>query len=164
MKQIETKRLILRRFRPEDAEPMSKLLFDTESMYKLSLSKPLENMSQVERTIQHWGKEEYRYAITLKEQKTIVGYAVIQKCGTRGELGLAVIPGYRGNGYVKETIKALITYLDSDNLEYLDACTLTENIAIQSLLKKVGFFFTGMRACPFKNSAQKLMCYSMKLK
>lgn len=161
MKQIETERLVLRRFKLSDAIHMSKLFFDEKSMYRLSLGKPFESFAQVEHIMDNWGKDEGRFAIAMKSSNVPVGYAAVQRCGDRGELSLASIPGYRGMGFAKEAAEALVTNMPSFGVKALDAHILKGNNAIQSLLEDVGFIYKGEEVAPFSSSQHRILWYSI---
>ena len=145
LKIIETERLYLRELVLEDAEELSKVLSDPESMtyYPEPFSK-----DKVEKWIE-WNRDNYKryghglWAVILKDGETFIG-----DCGitmqtieeeTVPEIGFHIIKDYWNKGYATEAATACKDY--SFHVLYYPkvfSYTTVENIASQKVVKKIG--------------------------
>jgi RimJ/RimL family protein N-acetyltransferase len=82
------------------------------------------------------------WMVILKSENRIIGHIMLKGYpNKKGEvnIGYYIQEQYRGNGYMNETVKNLISwiFLNSD-VEYIVADTLKSNMISQNLLKKIG--------------------------
>lgn len=143
---IETKRLLLRGFTRGDAKAMHELFCDGEAMRMTGMYPPFTRLEETEKRIVRWANEKRYLAIVLKERGALIGYIVINpdseedREDTR-ELGFALISEYRGQGYMKEAVNAVLKELAERSITYVWACCFKENAASERLIRSVGFEF-----------------------
>ena len=56
-------------------------------------------------------------------------------------MGFALISKYRGQGYMKEAVNAVLKELSRNNIAYVWACCFKENIVSEKLIRSIGFEF-----------------------
>lgn len=117
--QIETPRLILRRFRTEDADA----IYRYRSHPSVTQFQPWRpgNVAEVEAliesqfTVQPQTPDTWlRLAITLKDSKIVIGDCSMRFFSDEPrqvELGFNLAPSYRGKGYATEAISGILQYL-----------------------------------------------------
>lgn len=143
---IETKRLLLRHFSKSDAKEAHELFCDEEAMRMIGMYPPVTRFEETEERINKWVNAKRYLAIVLKETGALIGYIVInpdsEECreDTR-ELGVALISKYRGQGYMKEAVNAVLKELSRNNIVYVWACCIKDNIASEKLIRSIGFEF-----------------------
>lgn len=143
MKQIETKRLILKPMELSDASFILEHI-NTEDWKRYIADRNVKTIKEAENYIRNRylqnGKQVY--AVWLKEENKAIGTAGLY---TRDglelkDLGYSISPDYYRNGYAFEASEALIDFAKEDlGEEQLCAITATYNQASQQLLKKLGF-------------------------
>lgn len=147
---METQRLIIRRFRMDDAEECFAFMSDAQGMY-LDGCKPFVSMDDAfwER-MKLFEKREGQYVIVLKTSNEVIGTINVFDDDSRAvsakEIGYAIAPKHRRKGYAFEAISALIDLLRKDLLfDMVTAGVLPENIPSAKLLEKLGFRSEGIR-------------------
>ena len=93
------------------------------------------------------GTEHIFFAVCL--DKTVIGFFSFNIREGSHELGYCFHSKYKGNGYAKESLSALIDYLPSIGIKKLTAGTAINNIPSVSLLKSVGFRLIGTEKVSF---------------
>ncbi len=147
---LETKRLILRRFRMEDAEGCFALLSDPYCAYQ-DCCRAFSVMDEAYiQQIALFVQRESQYAIVLKETNSIIGTVNLFPDASRAvdamEIGYSIHPAYQRQGYAYEALSALLTLLQKElGLELVTAGTLPDNIPSIRLLQKLGFQPEGIR-------------------
>ena len=143
---IETKRLLLRHFAKSDAKEAHGLFCDEEAMRMVGMYPPFTRFEETEERINKWVNAKSYLAIVLKEIGSLIGYIVINpdseefREDTR-EMGFALISKYRGQGYMKEAVNAVLKELSRNNISYVWACCFKENIVSEKLIRSIGFEF-----------------------
>lgn len=157
---IETERLLLRKFTPDDFkylfdnhskdEIMNQLGLATEDDFIRERDKCTGGYTTYDRTILH-------FKLVLKESGQIIGgggfhnwYALHR----RAELGYALTrEDAKQRGYMSEAVKAMLNYgFNEMNLNRIEAFIGPENIASLKLIQKFGFTKEGhLRSHFFKN-------------
>lgn len=147
---LETDRLILRRFRDEDAEDCFPFLSDEKGMY-LDCCKAFSVMDDAyyERT-KLFAERDGQYLITLKNTGEVIGTVNVFEDTSRAvdamEIGYSISPGHQRKGYAFEALSVLLKLLREDLLlDMVTAGTLEENIPSARLLEKLGFRKEGLR-------------------
>lgn len=141
---LNTKRLLLRYFSKSDAMEAHELFCDDEAMRLVGMYPFFTRFEETEVRINKWIMAKRHFAIILKETGTLIGYIVINpdseenKEDTR-ELGFALISRYRGQGYMKEAVNAVLKDLTGNNITYVWACCFRENVASAKLIRSLGF-------------------------
>ena len=159
---LETNRLIIRDFGPEDFEEVHRIL-DTEEPFGPGA------LPEERRHWFDWSSMNYQAfaslfqppwgdrAVTLKETGEligVVGYTTMfhpltdilegkspSEARWQPEMGLfwVITPGHRGNGYAQEAATALIDYaFEHFNLKRIVANTDHNNLPSQAVMKKLG--------------------------
>ncbi len=142
-KPINTQRLILRAFAPEDT-----LTFATyrnhPAVAKLQMweNYSLENARNLITQMQELGQPTqhhwYQIAVTLEGQ--LIGDLAFKLEDRQAELGYSFDPQFQGRGYATEAITALLEYAFSTlALHRIHATTDPRNTASIRLLEKLGF-------------------------
>ena len=107
---IETERLIIRNFKPEDGEDLAEILTDPEVTY----FEPYETFSHDQALAEavKFSESNCFYAVALKDTGKVIGklYFHDDDYFGRFELGFTFNLAYQGKGYAKESSKALINY------------------------------------------------------
>jgi ribosomal-protein-alanine N-acetyltransferase len=141
---VETDRLKIRNLVLEDKKSLFEIYSDKEAM-RFRGSKPFETIEEVHemlsRTFQKLeSKEEFRYAVDLKENNKIIGTFLIKPISKNEcEIGYSIGKNYWGGGYGKELVKGMLNYIKNLPFKTIVATSKKENIASLMLLQKVGF-------------------------
>ncbi|MES2410001.1 MAG: GNAT family N-acetyltransferase [Bacteroidota bacterium] len=144
---IETKRLLLRRLEPNDAEEILVLRSNPETMKYIprplakSKEDALEHIATIEdKIVNNTG---INWGITIKGEPKIIGiigHYKISPENHRAEIGYMSLPEFNGKGYMSEAIKAVVAYgFEQLNLNSIEAIIAPENIASERVLQKNGF-------------------------
>ena len=147
---LETPRLLLRRFRMEDAADCFGLLSDPEGAY-MDCCKPFSAMDEAFRErIQLFVDRPGQYAVVQKESGTVIGTVNLFEDNSRVvdavEIGYGIHPEFQRQGYAFEAISALLHLFQEElKLDLVTAGILPENTASLGLLRKLGFRPEGMR-------------------
>lgn len=147
---LETDRLILRRFKPDDAADCFEFMSDSEGCY-LDCCKPFSKMNEeYERQMALFAEREWQYVIALRNGGKVIGTIHVFDDDSRAveakEIGYSISPSYRRQGFAFEILTALIELLQSGlHIELVVAGVLAENTASIALLKKLGFHEEGIR-------------------
>lgn len=147
--QLETQRLILRRYRAEDARDCFSFLSDEESAYLDCCSAFAEMDEAYAEFLETFGQQ-LRYMVVLKETGKVIGTIHLFPDDSRAvetmELGYTIDRAYWRRGYAQEALGALLELLQGQlRQELVTAGTLPENIPSQGLLGKLGFQQEGLR-------------------
>lgn len=150
---LETGRLVVREWTPEDAGAMFEFAGDAEVMRYIGDGKPMESLAEAERwvesTIACYGLRGYgRWAVVEKASGKVVG-----SCGFGPLDGLPEIDfGYVfaraawGRGYATEAARACLLYgLERLGLKGVMASVTPEHAASRRVLEKIGFEYRGLR-------------------
>lgn len=146
---LETERLILRRYQPQDAEKCFAFLSSEQDAY-MDCTKAFPAMDEAyyER-VALFGQRETQYMITLKSGE-VIGTVNVFPDDSRAvdamEIGYSIAPAHQRKGYAYEALSALLDLLQKELcLEMVTAGILPENIASEKLLAKLGFHKEGLR-------------------
>ena len=147
---LETDRLVLRRYRPEDANDCFAFLSDAKGCY-LDCCKPFTAMDEeYYQRMEQFRDRETQYMIVLKDTNKVIGTINVFTDDSRAidarEIGYSISPAFQRKGYAYEALHALIDLLQNElKLELIVAGVLEENIASIRLLEKLGFKREGLR-------------------
>ena len=147
---LETERLILRRYREEDAEACFAFLSNERDAY-MDCCRAFATMDEelCER-VKLFGQRETQYMVTLKGSGEVIGTVNVFADDTRAvdakEIGYSIAPAHQRKGYAFEALYALLDLMQKELcLEMVTAGILPENIASEKLLSKLGFHKEGLR-------------------
>ncbi len=158
---LETKRLILRQMRPEDAKAIFRIYGDEEVMrYRdvLAFTRLEEAQQFLEEVRARYEQGEgMHWAITLKGEDSLIG-----SCGYSwhlgrhfGAIGYDLARLYWKQGIMTEAIGALLRFgFEVRNLHRIEARVRRGNEASMRLLRRLGFQEEGLlRECLFLNNS-----------
>lgn len=147
---LETERLILRRYYPDDAVQCFAFLSNEQDAY-MDCCKAFSVMDEeYHERVMLFGQRETQYMVTLKESGEIIGTVNVFADDSRAvdamEIGYSIAHAHQRKGYAFEALSALLDLLQSDLcLEMVTAGALPENVASENLLMKLGFHKEGLR-------------------
>lgn len=147
---LETERLILRRYMPEDAESCFALLSNERDAYMDCTTAFTSMDKEYYERIALFGERETQYMIVLKDNGEVIGTVNVFADNSRAvdamEIGYCVCPAHQRKGYAFEALSALLHILQNElYLDMVTAGILPENIASEKLLAKLGFHKEGLR-------------------
>ena len=158
---LETKRLILRQMRPEDARAIFRIYGDEEVMrYRdvLAFTRLEEAQQFLEGVRARYQQgEEMHWGITLKGEDSLIG-----SCGYSwhlgrhfGAIGYDLARLYWKQGIMTEAVGALLRFgFEVRNLHRIEARVRQGNEASMRLLRRLGFQEEGLlRECLFLNNS-----------
>lgn len=141
---IETKRLVLRPVRSDDAEAIHSYAGDPSIDMMMFLPNETfeETKSFVEYAVSQWSMEkpeDREYVILLNGK--IIGGINLEDChnGNTYEIGWTIHADHRSHGYATEAAKALIGHAFSElKADHIRAHCDSRNAASEKVMKKVG--------------------------
>ena len=161
---IETERLLLREFTPDDAENVFKL-HSNPSVQKYTGEPVVQSVEEIEKVIENRikGYEKYgygRWATFLKSNRQFVGWAGLAYLPEFDEidLGYRFFPEHWGLGIATEASSAILDYgFDVLKLEKIIAIALKENKASIRVMEKVGMQFD--KFAPYEPGSEDAVWY-----
>jgi RimJ/RimL family protein N-acetyltransferase len=147
--QIETEKLLLRRWLEEDLEPYARLCADPEVMRFIGNGSTLnreQSGEQVSRFVRHWDERGFGlWALEEKESGAFIGFAGLsyQEDWPEGEhkteVGWRLDRAFWGRGLATEAAKASVTYgLEALGLERIISIIQPGNTASRRVAEKAG--------------------------
>lgn len=150
--EIETERLILRRFEHTDDEAMLKYWIADEKIQSL-YSEPVYTTKEavkelLDKYISSYEKDDYyRWAIIEKITGECIGqiaYFLVDSKNHFAEIEYCIGSEFQCNGFATEATKAVIAYgFDKMNLHKVQICTKTINLPSKRVIEKCGFTYEG---------------------
>lgn len=135
--QLETERLILRKFTEEDIEALYLLLKDEEVNIFLPWF-PVKNIKEAEDFYEkRFANKKYYFAICLKDNKHPIGYVKADMDDSH-DFGYALRKEFWHRGIVTEASKALIERLKKDGIPYITATHDKNNPRSGGVMRQVG--------------------------
>lgn len=147
---LETPRLVLRRFRKEDAAACFSFLSDRQTCYHDGGYEPYSEMDEnYFRLMETFEKQETRYLITLKSTGEVIGTIHLWEDNSRAvdamEIGYVIAPNHRRKGHAFEAASAIVHLLQDElRLDMMLGGAFADNTASLQLLKKLGFVQEGI--------------------
>jgi RimJ/RimL family protein N-acetyltransferase len=152
--EVETRRLLLRRWRSEDLEPYARICADAEVMQYIGDGSPLtreQSEAQISGFIRNW--EEYGFGLWAVEHKAsgafvgFVGLAYQPGWDVdehRTEVGWRLDPAYWGQGLATEGAVASVRYgFEEIGLERIISIIQPANAASRRVAEKAGLALQG---------------------
>lgn len=130
----------------DDLYDMHELFVQTEVMQPCGLAPAFTRIEESSDRVAMWITDGIHFAIILKETSMVIGYIAIKpdseadRKDTR-ELGFALNQRYQHQGYMSETVKAVIEYLETKDIGFVWACCFKENIESKKIIERLGFEF-----------------------
>ena len=149
---IETERLILRRWRPEDVTALSLIQADPAVVQWLPRVTLADAAVTIERMELHWETHGYgRFAVEERRSGSLVGrVGVMQQpewveTTEKNEVGWLVAPERWGEGLATEAAAgAIADAFDRVGLERIVSWTLPQNVASRRVMAKCGLRYRGV--------------------
>ena len=166
MKTIETERLILRAWTPDDAG----------EMYEYAKSplvgpapgwKPHENIGETREYLKQTIEDDDTWALVLKAENRVIGSVGLHKTrvDTVHEVGYVMHPDYWGNGYMKEAVRGVLRFAFEDlGLIAVRVRHDPENTRSRGVIQGVGFQYEGTirrENCRYDGAVRDTCSYSM---
>ena len=144
---LETNRLILRMFTPDDLDALD-VIFSKPDVMKF-LGAQGEPMSRVETEtallsmIKHWERHGYgRLAVISKEDQKLIGCAGLRNYQADAELVFVVDEQYWGQGLATEIALACLRFgFEKHNFNKIIAFARPQNTASRKVIEKIGMRF-----------------------
>jgi RimJ/RimL family protein N-acetyltransferase len=149
---IDTPRLRLRPFTPQDAPRLAHLCADPDvASTTLNLPHPYQ-LSDAQRWIPKHAEEfdsgvAMTLAVTMRDVELLVGNITLRLCRSHnsGELGYLVGRRYWGRGYCTEAARAVVAYAFAElGLERVEAQHFARNPASGRVMEKIGMTREGL--------------------
>ncbi len=151
--QIETERLILRRFKPSDAQHMYKNWATDSEVCKFLSWNPHKDLSETEHVVEGWinsyqNFDYYNWAIELRDIGEIIGQISIMHINEKYSscsVGYNISKSFWGKGIMTEALKAVISYLFKEiGMNRIEGRHNTLNAASGRVMQKSGMKFEGI--------------------
>lgn len=149
---LETERLLLRPFRPEDRTDCFAFLSDPETCRLDGGYEPFREMDRdCDALMEKLAGQEGRYMVEERASCRVVGTIHIFKDARRRvpamEIGYVISPAFRRRGYAAEAVERTVRYLfEETDTVLVTAGAAAGNTASLALLEKLGFTREG-RIC-----------------
>ena len=173
---IETERLLLRRFTQNDAQEMFDTWCADPDVTRYMMWTPHPDINETHTVIERWEKRyetaaselgERNYAIVVKQTNKLIGsIGIMPKERNAGvELGYCIGKSYWGYGYVTEAAQALTAFaFESMDAQKVVAFHHTDNPASGRIMQKCGMTYEGVLRREFFAPAHGMcdaVCYSI---
>jgi RimJ/RimL family protein N-acetyltransferase len=147
---LETNRLIIRDFIPEDLEDVHIYASDplvVEHMIWGPNSKE-DTQSFIDRVIEmqkQVPRQDFELAVVIKASNRLAGGCGIHLCGqSQGEIGYCFNPLFWGNGFATEAARALVEFgFREHGLHRIYATCRPDNIGSAKVMKNIGMIYEG---------------------
>ena len=141
--ELRTERLILRKYRPEDADVLYRELGADPEASRYTGENPYATLEKARKTVQRFIENyshHYFYGWVLEADGVLRGTIDAYGFKDNGiEIGGSVVKSVLGRGYASEALKAVITYLtEHEGIHKVSAWCSSENIGTMRALKNAG--------------------------
>jgi [ribosomal protein S5]-alanine N-acetyltransferase len=145
--EIETSRLILRRFTPDDAEDMYANWAGDPEVTKFLMWDAHTDAAATHSLLEQWAQayadpRTFLWAIVLKETGKPIGSISLlnfNEQDRKAEVGYCIGRRWWGKGLMAEALRAVLTFaFDTVGLNRVEACHDTRNIASGRVMQKAG--------------------------
>ena len=147
--ELWTDRLILRRYRPEDAEPLYQYLGTDPAMYAYSGWNPYATLEMAAETVRRFidsYEDDHAYSWVMDVDDVLVGtigaydYKIDPSTDhDQIEVGYSVVKNWQGRGYATDALKEVLKYLtENEGISCVTAWCASENTGSRRVLEKSG--------------------------
>ena len=141
--ELQTDRLILRRYRPEDAESLYRYLGTDPAMDRYSGWNPYATPEMAGETVDRFiagYQDERAYSWVMDVDDVLVGtIGAYDDQDDHIEVGFSVVKGWQGRGFATEALKKVLAYLtENEGIPCVTAWCAAENIGSRKVLEKAG--------------------------
>lgn len=167
--QIQTERLLLRRFTPSDAEALFVILKEEKTNTFLPWY-PLKTLDDAKQHLKvhfldtYEQAEGYRYAICLKANNQLIGYINISNQDSH-DLGYGLQSAFWHQGIATEAAHALLERLKATGFPFITATHDVLNPRSGAVMQKLGmhYCYTYEEQCQPKNQLVTFRMYQLSL-
>ena len=151
--ELWTERMILRRYRPGDADDLYRYLGTEPSMYEYSGWNPYATLEMARETVQGFidsYDDEHVYSWVMDIDDVIVGtIGAYDYKDDHIEVGFSVVKGWQGRGLATAALKKVLEYLtENEGIPCVTAWCASENTGSRKVLEKAGMQYI----CTEKNA------------
>lgn len=141
--ELWTERMVLRRFCPEDAEPLYRRLGADPQMVRYSGWNPYATLESARETVRRFiagYDDEHSYSWVMDVDDVLIGtIGAYDYMDDRIEVGFSVVQGWQGRGYATEALKKVLEYLtENEGISRVTAWCASENTGSRRALEKAG--------------------------
>ena len=141
--ELWTERLILRRYRPEDADDLYRYLGTDPSMVQYSGWNPYATPEMAQDTVRRFidsYDDEHSYSWIMDTDDVIVGtIGAYDYTGDQIEVGFSVVPGWQGRGLATEALSKVLEYLtENEGIPCVTAWCAADNTGSRRAMEKAG--------------------------
>lgn len=143
--ELWTENLVLRRYRPDDAEQLYRYFGSDPDMYKYSGWNPYATPEMTKETIQQFissYEDEHSYSWVMDAHGDDVAAGTIGAYDYRDgqiEVGFSVAKGWQGRGFATEALMKVLEYLtENEGISCVTAWCVAENTASKRVLERSG--------------------------
>ena len=141
--ELWTERLILRRYRPEDAEELYRYLGSDPEQARYSGWNPYATLEMAQETVRSFidrYDDEHFYSWVMDIDDVVVGtIGAYDYRDDQIETGFSVVRGWQGRGLATEALEKVLEYLtDNEGISCVTAWCAAENTGSRRVLEKAG--------------------------
>lgn len=141
--ELRTERMVLRRYCPEDAEPLHRRLGTDPEMARYSGWNPYATLETAEDAVRRFidsYDDEHSYAWVMDVDDVVIGtIGAYDYRDGQIEVGFSVVRGWQGRGCATEALKKVLEYLtENEGISCVRAWCAAENAASGRVLEKAG--------------------------
>ena len=141
--ELWTERLILRRYRPEDAEELNRYLGSDPEQARYSGWNPYATLEMAQETVRSFidrYDDEHFYSWVMDIDDVVVGtIGAYDYQDDQIETGFSVVRGWQGRGLATEALEKVLEYLtDNEGISCVSAWCAAENGGSRRVLEKAG--------------------------
>ena len=141
--ELWTERLILRRYRPEDAAELHRYLGTDPTASRYTGWNPCATPEAARETVQKCiesSRDEHFYSWIMEIEDVVVGTIGAYDAQDRQiEVGFSVVRGWRGRGLATEALRKVLAYLtENEGFSRVTAWCASENAGSRRVLEKAG--------------------------
>ena len=138
-----TERMVLRRYRPEDADDLYRYLGTDPAMYQYSGWNPYATLEMARETVQGFidrYEDARTYSWVMDIDDVIIGtIGAYDYHDGQIEVGFSVVPGWQGRGLATEAMRKVLEYLtENEGIPRVTAWCAAENVGSKRVLEKAG--------------------------
>jgi RimJ/RimL family protein N-acetyltransferase len=148
---IETDRLTLRVFVPEDVDRLAEILGDPSVMRYMPGGEPMPRQRieiGLKKIIDHWHQHGFgRWAVIHNVDDRLIGWCGLEFIQEISEVEVAYLLEklYWGKGFATEAAKASLRYgFEELKLDHIIALAFPENVASRRVMEKIGMVYEKM--------------------
>ena len=148
--ELWTEHLVLRKYRPDDAEQLYEYLGSDPEMYRYSGWNPYATQEMTQETVRRFiesydDDHAYSWVMDANGDDVVAGtIGAYDYENGQIEVGFSVVRGWQGRGYATEALKKVLEYLtENEGIGCVTAWCAAENEASRKVLEKAGMQLIG---------------------